>query len=71
MTAETMRRLPRIEKLKLLEALWEDLSRSDSEIESPAWHERELAKTERRLAEGREQVMDWEAAKRKLRSKSQ
>ena len=71
MTVETMRQLPRSEKLKLLEALWEDLSGSDSELESPAWHERELAETERRLAEGKEEVMDWESAKKTLRAKVQ
>jgi hypothetical protein len=70
MTVETMRQMPRSEKLKLLEALWEDLSCSESEFESPTWHERELAETERRLAEGNEQVMDWETAKKTLRSKA-
>jgi hypothetical protein len=70
MTVETMRQLPRSEKLKLLEALWEDLSRPDSEIESPTWHEKELAETARRLAEGKEQVIDWESAKKTLRAKA-
>jgi hypothetical protein len=28
-----------------------------------------LAETERRLAEGQEQIMDWEKAKKALRSK--
>jgi len=71
MTVEMMQQLPRVEKLKLLEALWEDLSRSDSEIESPAWHETELKETERRVGEGQEEIMDWEAAKRNLRGKFQ
>ena len=68
MTIEAVRQLPRSEKLRLMEALWEELSRPDSEYESPAWHARELAETERRVAEGKEQVMEWEAAKKKLRS---
>jgi hypothetical protein len=67
MTIEAVRKLPRIEKLRLMEALWEELSRPDSECESPAWHAKELAETERRVAEGNEQVMEWEAAKKKLR----
>ncbi len=67
MTIEAVRRLPRREKLRLMEALWEELSHPDSEYESPAWHARELSETERRLAEGKEQVMEWEAAKKKLR----
>jgi hypothetical protein len=69
MTVEAMRELPKSEKLKLMEALWEALSRPDDGFESPAWHANELAKTERRLAEGEEQLLDWKSAKKTLRSK--
>lgn len=69
MTVEAVRELPRSEKLKLMEALWEALSRPDDEFESPAWHANELAETERRLTEGKEQSLDWETAKKTLRSK--
>ena len=71
MSIESLRDLPRGEKLKLMEALWDELSRPDEEFESPAWHAREFAATERRLAEGREQVMDWDAAKVSLRAKAE
>ena len=67
MTIEAVRKLPRSEKLRLMETLWEDLSRPDSDYESPAWHAKELAETERRLADGREQAIEWETAKKKLR----
>ena len=69
MTVEAMRELPRSEKLKLMEALWEALSRPDDEFNSLAWHANELAETERRLLEGKEQSLDWETAKKALRSK--
>jgi hypothetical protein len=69
MTVEGLRLLSRSEKLKLMESLWEELSRPDSEFESPAWHARELAETERRLAEGTETSLDCENAKKTLRSK--
>jgi hypothetical protein len=49
-----------------MEALREDLSRAGNEFESPAWHSKELAATEDRLAEGKEQLLDWEAAKESL-----
>jgi hypothetical protein len=71
MSIETIQRLPRAEKLKLMEALWEDLSRVEADLESPAWHAEELAETERRLAEGKEQVLDWEIAKKALRNQRQ
>jgi hypothetical protein len=69
MTTEAVRKLPRAEKLRLMETLWEELSRPDSKFESPAWHAKELAETERRLAEGKERVLDWETAKKKLRKR--
>ena len=70
MTIQAVQQLPRSEKLKLMEALWEDLSRPDTELQSPAWHAEELAATEQRLAEGKEQILDWEVAKRELRSRA-
>jgi hypothetical protein len=68
MSIETVEKMSRSEKLKLMEALWEQLSRPDDAFESPPWHADELARTGQRLAEGKEQVMEWETAKKKLRS---
>jgi hypothetical protein len=68
MTTEAVRQLPRLEKLRLMETLWEELSRPEDNFESPAWHAKELAETEQRLAEGKEQVLNWETAKKNLRS---
>ena len=59
--------LPRVEKLKLMEALWADLSSPDVEFESPQWHEAEFRKTEERLSRGTESLVAWETAKKKLR----
>jgi hypothetical protein len=59
--------MSRNEKLKLMELLWDQLSRPDEAFESPAWHAKELAATEQRLAEGKEHVMDWDMAKKELR----
>lgn len=67
MSIETVQKMSRSEKLKLMEVLWGELSHPDDAYESPKWHPEELAKTEQRLAEGKEQVLDWETAKRELR----
>jgi len=67
MSLETVQQMSRLEKLKLMELLWEQLSRPDDAFASPGWHARELAATEQRLAEGKEQVLDWETAKKELR----
>jgi hypothetical protein len=67
MSIEMVQQMSRSEQLKLMELLWEQLSRPDDALESPAWHAQELAETERRLSEGKEQVVDWEVAKKELR----
>ena len=67
MSAETVEKLSRSEKVKLMEVLWEQLSRPADAFESPAWHADELKATEQRLAKGQEQSMDWDAAKKELR----
>jgi hypothetical protein len=56
------------EKLRLMEALWADLSRHADTLELPAWHAQALRETERRVAEGKETALDWEPAKRQLRA---
>ncbi len=67
MSTLEIQRMPRREKLKLMEMLWADLSRKDAEFESPAWHADALRETSERRARGEESLLDWEQAKTKLR----
>lgn len=55
------------EKLDLLEALWQDLSRDPINIESPDWHGEILTDRGRRVAEGRAKFLDWESVKSEFR----
>jgi hypothetical protein len=55
------------EKLDLMEALWENLSRDPSSIESPDWHGDVLTDRGRRVAEGRARFLDWESVKSEFR----
>ena len=55
------------EKLQLMEALWDELSRKPEELESPAWHGEVLEECRRRADTGEEQFSDWEAAKEDIR----
>ncbi len=64
-----IKHLSREEKLRVMEAIWEDLSREDKEVESPSWHQRALQETERRLSAGQEKIVDWQAAKKELRNR--
>jgi hypothetical protein len=67
MSIREIQRLPRQEKLRLMETLWAELSRDEAELESPAWHAAALSETSQRLAAGEEQTLDWEQAKAALR----
>lgn len=54
------------EKLRAFESLWDDLCRTPGSVESPAWHGDVLREREAALRDGREEVMDWEEAKKKI-----
>ncbi len=53
--------------MRLMEALWDDLSHEGVEVDSPSWLEAVLKETEQRVASGEETPLDWDAAKRHLR----
>jgi len=57
------------EKLRAMESLWADLSRDETQFESPAWHADVLHDREARIKYGKETYMDWETAKKQLRDK--
>jgi hypothetical protein len=67
MSIETVEKMSRLEKIKLMELLWDQLSQPDAAFTSPAWHATALAETEQRLAAGQEDVLDWKSAKQELR----
>ena len=67
MSTLDIQQMPRREKLKLMEALWADLSREEAELESPGWHADALHETAERVARGQDQSLNWEQAKAKLR----
>jgi hypothetical protein len=57
------------EKLRVMEEIWADLSRHESQIKSPDWHGAVLREREAKIKSGKEQFIDWEAAKKQLRKK--
>jgi hypothetical protein len=57
------------EKLRLMEALWVNLSRNEAGLESPAWHENVLRERQDRVKSGDATFMDWETAKQQLRDR--
>jgi len=57
------------EKLAAMELLWADLAGSPESVESPIWHKDILGERGERVAEGKAQFVDWETAKKDIRSK--
>lgn len=59
------------QKLQMLEAIWDDLSRNPADIPSPDWHGDILAQRIKAVEEGQSSFQDWEEAKKELRSQLQ
>ncbi len=64
-----IKHLSREEKLRVMEAIWEDLSQEEELVESPDWHREALEETDRRLKSGQESIVDWSEAKKELRKR--
>jgi hypothetical protein len=59
------------DKLRLMEALWQNLSTTSSVVVSPEWHGEVLAERDRLIESGEETFIDWENAKKQLREELQ
>jgi hypothetical protein len=68
---DQIHQLPFREKLLVTEAIWEDLSREEENLEVPQWHKELLDERERLLCEGKAQFVDWEDAKRQINEATQ
>ncbi|MBL6986873.1 MAG: addiction module protein [Methylobacter sp.] len=56
------------EKLQIIEALWGDLVGDENSLPDLSWHETELKATEDKSLAGEVDVLDWQQAKKELRS---
>jgi len=60
-----------VEKLRLMEDLWQSLSADGQKLDSPDWHGEVLAERDRLIESGEEKYVDWEIAKKQLRTELQ
>jgi putative addiction module component (TIGR02574 family) len=58
-----------VEKLKLMEKLWADLTREEKKLKSPAWHEVVLKDREAAYQAGKLILSDWQQAKKRIKKK--
>lgn len=64
---EQIHQMPLHEKLLVMEAIWQDISREEQTLEVPQWHKDVLDERDRLIAEGKAQFIDWEDAKKQIR----
>jgi hypothetical protein len=65
---DTLHQLPLKEKLFVMEALWDDLSKSDAELAVPKWHQETLDEREAQIDAGTAKFIDWDIAKEEIRA---
>lgn len=68
MSITELHKLPAIEKLKIIEALWGDLVGDEDSLPRLPWHETELKEAEEKFLAGSIEILDWQQAKKELRS---
>jgi hypothetical protein len=68
MSITELHQLTAIEKLKIIEALWGDLAGDEASLPPLSWHETELNETEKKFQASGVQIVDWQQAKKELRS---
>ena len=61
--------LSRQEKLIVMEDIWQELLKDETEVKSPSWHQDALQETKLRLDSGEETMLDWKLAKEELRNR--
>ena len=66
-----MGKLTRIEKLRAMEELWQDLSKAEDEYSSPDWQGDVLREREAALNCGEDEFVLWEDAKKILRERTE
>ena len=66
MTIAEVHQLPLSEKLQIMEAIWEDLRSQAEAVPVPDWHKELLDARQKAVAEGREEILDWDIVKNSL-----
>jgi hypothetical protein len=54
------------EKLRAMEALWDDLCRREEAVPVPQWHKDLLDERERLVEQGKARFLEWETAKKRI-----
>ena len=63
---QEIRQMPFEEKLRLLEAVWAELSLEPDRIEVPQWRKDILDERDQAVQAERNQILEWEEAKKQI-----
>lgn len=63
---DELHQMPLQEKLFVMEALWDDISSHQSDVEIPQWHQTILDEREELVVQGKARFIDWEVAKKHI-----
>ncbi len=65
---QSLNQLTRVEKLRMMNELWDDLTHDAESFQSPAWHEQALKNAHQLHATGQAEMIDWDVAKEIIRN---
>ena len=60
MNTQEIKKMSRIERLQVMEALWDSLIEEEAEIESPEWHRDILEERKRKIEAGKAEFISLE-----------
>jgi len=67
MTTKEIKKMSTIERLQVMEELWDALCQEDQEIESPAWHKEILEERRKKIETGKAEFISIEDLKKGIR----
>ena len=67
MTIAQIKTMSTIERLRIMEELWDSLNHEEKECESPDWHESILEKRKKKIEKGEGEFISLEKLKSKAR----
>ena len=60
-------KMTRLDKIAVMEKLWDDLCRDPESIPSPTWHKEVLEAREKEIKEGKAKFTSFDQAKKRIR----
>jgi hypothetical protein len=60
-------KMSKLDKIAVMESLWEDLCREPESIPSPEWHKDILEAREREVSEGKAKFTSFDRSKKRIR----